>query len=64
MRECDETEKGVYVAYIDKGNETFDVSLSVNATLGVTDAGCDCSDNSDFCVHKLALLLHLAKQKM
>ncbi len=63
MRECDETEKGVYVAYIDKGNETFDVSLSVNATSGVTDAGCDCNDNSDFCVHKLALLLHLAKQK-
>lgn len=63
VRECDETEKGVFVAYIDKGNETFDVSLSFNATSVVTAAGCDCSDSDDFCLHRLALLLHLAKQK-
>lgn len=30
MRECDEVEKAKYVAYIDEGNDTYDVSLSLS----------------------------------
>lgn len=63
VRECDETGKGLFVAYIDKGDHTFDVSLSVNAALAITAASCDCGDHAEFCVHKIALLVHLAQNK-
>jgi hypothetical protein len=29
VRECDEIEKGTYIAYIDKGKDTYDVSLTL-----------------------------------
>ena len=41
VRECDETEKGVFVSYVDEGNSTFDVSLTVSPKAEVSNSGCD-----------------------
>lgn len=61
VRECDETEKGHYVAYVDEGNDTFDVSLILSPKLEVVSHSCDCKNNGAFCRHCTALLIHLAK---
>ncbi|MCW3105804.1 MAG: hypothetical protein JWQ09_310 [Segetibacter sp.] len=61
VRECDETEKGHYVAYVDEGNDTFDVSLALSSDQTVSSHSCDCKNSSGFCRHKTALLMHIAK---
>lgn len=63
IRECDETEKGHFVAYVDEGKETYDVSLTVSPQNEITAHSCDCKNNSSFCKHKAALLVHVAKGK-
>ena len=60
VRECDETEKGVFVAYVDEGSNTFDVSLTVSPKGEINSSGCDCGDKQTFCRHKAALLIHIA----
>jgi len=61
VRECDETEPGVFIAYVDVGDETFDVSLTIqNAAL--KSSNCDCKKAS-ICEHKAALLLYLSKPR-
>jgi hypothetical protein len=60
IRECDETEKGHFIAYVDDGSESFDVSLTVKAGNKITLHTCDCNSNVSFCKHKTALLIHLA----
>lgn len=42
IRECDETEKGHFVAYADEGSDSFDVSLTIsNKTIKAH--SCDCN---------------------
>lgn len=60
VRECDETEKGQFVAYVDEGEETFDVSLTIASGKEIITHSCDCSNNGNFCRHKTALLMHIA----
>src|SRR5580704_2558791 len=60
VRECDETEKGHFVAYVDDGSDSFDVSLTVKAGNKIALHTCDCDSNISFCRHKAALLIHLA----
>ncbi|MFI5137602.1 MAG: SWIM zinc finger domain-containing protein [Sphingobacteriales bacterium] len=60
VRECDETEKGHFVAYVDEGGESFDVSLTVKTGNKIALHTCDCDSNVSFCRHKAALLIHLA----
>ncbi len=62
VRECDETEKGHFVAYVDEGDESYDVSLTLSAKGLVTGQSCDCKKGQTFCLHKGALLLHLAEK--
>lgn len=62
VRECDEIEKGTYIAYIDKGKDTYDVSLTLVSDK-VKEHRCDCSNSDKFCEHRSALLLHLADNK-
>jgi len=62
VRECDEISKGKYVAYIDKGENTFDVSLTVVSNK-ITEHDCDCANSELFCEHKIALLLHITENK-
>jgi hypothetical protein len=63
IRECDEVEKGYYVAYVDEGAETFDVSVTILKNGEVKDTLCDCANNQHFCRHKTALLMHIAGEK-
>lgn len=63
VRECDETEKGHYVAYVDEGGESYDVSLVIAPGGEIKTAECDCKNNQHFCRHKAALLLFIAGEK-
>jgi len=63
VRECDETEKGHFVAYVDEGNESFDVSLTVRAGNEITQHTCECTGTGSFCRHKAALMMHIANGK-
>lgn len=63
VRECDETEKGVFVAYVDEGSDSFDVSLTVLPNGEITKSSCDCRNGTTFCRHKAAMLVHLASGK-
>ena len=63
IRECDEVEKGYYVAYVDEGAESFDVSITLLKNGEIKDALCDCTNNQHFCRHKAALLMHIAGEK-
>jgi Hsp70 protein len=63
VRECDETEKGHFVAYVDEGAESYDVSLIVLANGEIKSATCDCKSGDKFCRHKMALLLYIIKDK-
>ncbi|OLY90740.1 hypothetical protein SAMN05444008_101412 [Cnuella takakiae] len=59
VRECDETAKGQYVAYVDDGDDSFDVSISLGKEGVVQEGRCDCGE-TEFCRHQAALLIHLA----
>lgn len=62
VRECDETNKGQFVAYVDEGNDSFDVSLTISNNT-ITKHACDCNNGNSFCRHKTALLLHIASNR-
>ncbi len=49
VRECDETEKGHFVAYVDDAKESFDVSLTVRAGSEITKHTCECNNTSSIC---------------
>ena len=61
VRECDETEKGHFQAYIDEKESSFDVSIIINNKGEVTEHSCDCKGRIGFCRHKVALLLFIEK---
>jgi len=61
VRECDEVSKGEFVAYVDEGDESYDVKLKFNTKAELKEHACDCGKRSPFCLHKTALLLHLTK---
>lgn len=60
VRECDETEKGYYQAYVDEKKSTFDVLIVIN-NQEIIEHSCDCSSTIAFCWHKVAVLLYLEK---
>ncbi|WP_259066549.1 SWIM zinc finger family protein [Mucilaginibacter sp. X4EP1] len=63
VRECDETEKGIFVAYVDEGSDSFDVSITLLPNGELANSSCDCPNSHALCRHKVALLLHVAKDK-
>lgn len=58
VRECDQTAPGQYQAYVDEGEDSFDVSVVVDGKGVVQEHLCDCG-NTGFCKHRAALLAHL-----
>ncbi len=60
VRECDEETKGNFVAFVDQGDQSFDVSLSLNTKQEILSSTCECSKGDAMCQHKFALMLHLA----
>lgn len=63
VRECDEIEKGQFVAYLDEGTDTYDVSVTISKENEVISQSCDCNNGKGECVHKVALLLYLNNGK-
>lgn len=61
VRECDENPKGVFTAYVDDGDDTFDVSLTINVKEEIIKDSCDCLSKIYFCIHKVALVVFLVK---
>ena len=59
VRECDEVEKNSFVAYVDDGTESYDVSIKIGKGKVVEKHDCDCGATAPFCKHKLALLQHI-----
>ena len=62
VRESDEIEKGHFIAYVDESEESFDVSIKMDAGKEVIAHTCDCKNSSKFCKHTTALLVHIAKK--
>ena len=60
VRECDETEPGQFIAYVDEGNDTFDVSVGADADHNFIEPRCDCKSTRKICQHKAALMLFVA----
>ena len=64
MRECDEESQGKFVAYVDMGDDSYDVMLETDAQGQVKAYSCDCKPNNKLCVHLVALILFINnKQK-
>lgn len=63
VRECDEEEKGRYIAYVDEDDLTRDVSLTINGQGEITDYSCDCQISGKMCIHTAALIMHVADKK-
>jgi len=63
VRECDETEKGHFISYVDDGDESFDVSLTVRTGNEIIMHTCECNSKGSFCRHKVALIIHVAEEK-
>lgn len=63
VRECDETEKGNFIAYVDEGADSFDVALKISVHGEIAAHSCDCKNGNNFCRHRAALLLHIAEAK-
>jgi len=63
VRECDEVEKGQFVAFVDDGDESYDTSVTFSDTGEVIQYVCDCSTKKGYCRHLGALLQHLSMAK-
>jgi hypothetical protein len=61
VRECDETEKGHFIAYVDEGHDSFDVSLTVINNDAISAHSCDCKNGSKFCRIQLLCCCFLLK---
>lgn len=59
VRELDEVSKGCFVAYVDEGDESWDVRLVLNEKEELTEYFCDCDSDYFFCAHRVAVFLHL-----
>jgi hypothetical protein len=62
VRECDEIEKGHFVAYVDEGNESFDVSLTISGK-EIKKHTCECNSTGKYCRHVAALIMHIAQDE-
>lgn len=54
VRELDEESKGVFVAFVDEGKESYDVHVSIDAKDELTKNECDC-ENKKPCAHQVFL---------
>ncbi|MCU0374524.1 MAG: hypothetical protein MUF24_04365 [Chitinophagaceae bacterium] len=61
VREAEEADKGEWVAFVDDGANSYDVQLSISRG-NLLRHTCDCGklDADGFCLHQMALLLHIS----
>lgn len=63
VRELDENPPGIFVAFVDDGNESYDVQIETNADGEITKHNCDCPVKNKLCVHKVAVVLKITNTK-
>jgi hypothetical protein len=61
VRECDETSKGQFVAFVAEGGQDYDVAISLSPKGEILSHSCDCTDPEPICRHKSALMLYIQK---
>ena len=59
VRESDEDGPGHFIAFVDDGASSFDVSLRFGADGALLAHSCDCGGGDRFCKHRAALLLQV-----
>jgi hypothetical protein len=62
VRECDEESRGHFLAFVDQGEESFDVSVTIAKDV-IDEIKCDCIKGDAYCAHKLALLLFITNNE-
>ncbi len=62
VRELEEEEKGQFIAFVDEGEHSHDVSITVQGD-EVKEMNCDCGETSGNCLHKIAVLIALSTSK-
>lgn len=64
VRECDEESPGSYLAYVDLGEDTYDVKLEIDEQGSPKTYSCDCTAKGKICVHIVALLLFINNKQV
>lgn len=60
VRELEEVEsKGNFVAYVDEGEESYDVNIQLDKD-DIVGHSCDCGRRDTYCIHQIAILLMLS----
>ncbi|MDM1326526.1 hypothetical protein [Myroides odoratimimus] len=62
VRELEQESKGHYVAFVDDGEQSYDVQLFIQAAK-ITALTCDCPNGETLCLHKVAVLLAMEDSK-
>ncbi|WP_313373508.1 hypothetical protein [Chishuiella sp.] len=62
IRELEEIKKNHFIAFVDDGNESYDVSIFIRNNI-IIEHNCDCNKNSDFCLHQLAVMNEIVGNK-
>lgn len=62
VRELEQESKGHYVAFVDDGEQSYDVQVSIQ-TSKITAFTCDCANGETLCLHKVAVLLAMQENK-
>lgn len=62
VRDLDETEKNIIVAYVDDGNNSFDVQIVFDSKKNIKQTTCDC-ENGGICNHIVALAHFISEKK-
>lgn len=59
FRELEEVEsKGNFMAYVDEGEESYDVNIQLDKDVVVSHS-CDCGFRDTYCIHQMAILMQL-----
>ena len=63
VRELEEVEvKGNFVAYVDEGEESYDINVQLDKDV-VVGHSCDCGRRDSYCIHQIVILLMLSSEK-
>jgi hypothetical protein len=62
VRELDEESKGVFIAFVDEGKESYDVHISIDSKNEIVKQDCDCELKKP-CLHQVYLAVYIADKK-
>jgi hypothetical protein len=62
IRELEEEKPLHFIAFVDDGPESYDVSLELDTAFNIINSNCDCTSSDAFCSHKLAVAIHIKER--